>query len=136
MTNFVALTIDTNCYIIINARAGEIMYKDKIILTPKEILEKEFKIDARGYRMQEVDKFLDVVIGDYNELFGTIDRLEDEKEQLLNDIMRLKQEIRTIKTNLEVAKGKGEREVTNVDIIRRISQLEKYVYGVKNNIDE
>jgi len=124
------------CYIIINARAGEIMYKDKIILTPKEILEKEFKIDARGYRMQEVDKFLDVVIGDYNELFGTIDRLEDEKEQLLNDIMRLKQEIRTIKTNLEVAKGKGEREVTNVDIIRRISQLEKYVYGVKNNIDE
>jgi len=124
------------CYIIINARAGEIMYKDKIILTPKEILEKEFKIDARGYRMQEVDKFLDVVIGDYNELFSTIDRLEDEKEQLLNDIMRLKQEIRTIKTNLEVAKGKGEREVTNVDIIRRISQLEKYVYGVKNNIDE
>lgn len=112
------------------------MYKDKIILTPKEILEKEFKIDARGYRMQEVDKFLDVVIGDYNELFSTIDRLEDEKEQLLNDIMRLKQEIRTIKTNLEVAKGKGEREVTNVDIIRRISQLEKYVYGVKNNMDE
>lgn len=119
--------------IIIIAKAGEIMYKDKVILTPKEILEKEFKIDARGYRMQEVDKFLDVVIGDYNEFISTIDRLEDEKEQLLNDIMRLKQEIRTIKTNLEVVKGKGEREITNVDIMRRISQLEKYVYGIKND---
>ena len=112
------------------------MYKDKIILTPKEILEKEFKIDARGYRMQEVDKFLDIIMGDYNELFNIIDQLEDEKEQLLNDIMRLKQEIRTIKTNLEVAKGKGEKEVTNVDIIRRISQLEKYVYGIKNHDEE
>ena len=33
------------------------MYRDEILLTPKDILEKEFKIDARGYRMQEVDKF-------------------------------------------------------------------------------
>jgi DivIVA domain-containing protein len=30
-------------------------------------LEKEFKIDARGYRPQEVDKFLDMVIRDYTE---------------------------------------------------------------------
>ena len=109
------------------------MYKDKIILSAKEILEKDFKIDARGYRMQEVDKFLDLVIRDYNEFTSIIDQLEEEKEQLLNDIMRLKQEIRTIKTNLEVVKGKGEREITNVDIIRRISQLEKYVYGIKND---
>lgn len=110
-------------------KVGDDVYKENIILTPKEILEKDFKIDARGYRMQEVDKFLDIIIGDYNEFFNTIDRLEDEKEQLLNDIMRLKQEIRTIKTNIEVAKNNGEREVTNLDIIRRISQLEKLVYG-------
>ena len=37
------------------------MIEDKLYLTPEEILEKEFKIDARGYRMQEVDKFLDMV---------------------------------------------------------------------------
>ena len=42
------------------------MYNDKIFLTPKEILDKEFKIDARGYRPQEVDKFLDMVIRDYS----------------------------------------------------------------------
>ena len=35
-----------------------ILYNDRLYLTPQEILEKEFKIDARGYRPQEVDKFL------------------------------------------------------------------------------
>ena len=33
---------------------------DRITLTMQDILEKEFKIDARGYRPQEVDKFLDI----------------------------------------------------------------------------
>ena len=43
------------------------MYRDRIVLSIQDILEKEFKIDARGYRLQEVDKFLDTIIGDYNE---------------------------------------------------------------------
>ena len=45
------------------------MLNDRITLSSAEILEKEFKIDARGYRLQEVDKFLDIVIHDYNEYF-------------------------------------------------------------------
>ena len=40
---------------------------DKIVLSPEEIYEKEFKIDARGYRPQEVDNFLDIIIKDYAE---------------------------------------------------------------------
>ena len=108
------------------------MYQNKISLKPQDILEKEFKIDTRGYRLKEVDQFLDIIISDYEELFKIIRQNEREKEELLQEIMQLKQEIRNIKTNLEVVKGKGEREVTNVDIMRRISQLEKYVYGIKN----
>ena len=37
------------------------MYNNRIYLTPQEILDKEFKIDARGYRPQEVDKYLDLI---------------------------------------------------------------------------
>lgn len=48
------------------------MYSDKIYLTPQEILDKEFKIDARGYRPQEVDKYLDMVIRDYTEFINII----------------------------------------------------------------
>ena len=52
---------------------------DRITLTMQDILEKEFKIDARGYRPQEVDKFLDIIIKDYNEYNNIIRNLEKEK---------------------------------------------------------
>ena len=51
------------------------MYNDRITLTMQDILEKEFKIDARGYRLQEVDKFLEVIIKDYNEYNNIIKSL-------------------------------------------------------------
>ena len=54
---------------------------DRITLTMQDILEKEFKIDARGYRPQEVDKFLDIIIKDYNEYNNIIRNLEKEKVQ-------------------------------------------------------
>ena len=44
------------------------MYQNKINLTPQDILDKEFKIDTRGYRLKEVDQFLDIVISDYSSL--------------------------------------------------------------------
>ena len=43
------------------------MYHDRILLTNKDIYEKEFKVDTRGYRPQEVDKFLDDIMRDYEE---------------------------------------------------------------------
>ena len=55
---------------------------DRITLTMQDILEKEFKIDARGYRPQEVDKFLDIIIKDYNEYNNIIKSLEKEKREL------------------------------------------------------
>ena len=54
------------------------MYNDRLYLTPQEILEKEFKIDARGYRPQEVDKFLDMVIRDYTEYSNIVRKLEKD----------------------------------------------------------
>ena len=63
------------------------MYQNKITLTPQEILEKDFKIDTRGYRLKEVDQFLDVIIGDYEQFFTIIDSLEKEKAELLREIM-------------------------------------------------
>ncbi|MFB8734974.1 DivIVA domain-containing protein [Bacillus sp. SL00103] len=41
------------------------MLADKVKLSAKEILEKEFKTGVRGYKQEEVDKFLDMVIKDY-----------------------------------------------------------------------
>jgi len=105
------------------------MYQNKVTLTPQDILEKEFKIDTSGYRLKEVDQFLDVIIGDYEQFLVLLKNSEKEKEELLEEIMSLKQEIRNLKMSIEIAKSGDNKEVTNVDVMRRLSQLEKIVYG-------
>ena len=104
------------------------MYQEKIILTPQDILEKEFKVDTRGYRLKEVDKFLDLIIRAYEQFVDIIGKLALEKKELLEENIRLKTEFRNIKMNMEILR-QGEKEVTNVDILQRLSHLEKIVYG-------
>ena len=107
------------------------MYNDRIYLTPQDILEKEFKIDARGYRPQEVDKYLDMVIRDYTEYNSIIKKLENEIKDLMDDNQKLKQEIRSLNEKLEISKSSesNTKTLTNVDLLKRISQLEKVVFG-------
>ena len=110
------------------------MYQEQFNLSSKDILEKEFKIDTRGYRLKEVDQFLDLIISDYEQFFKIIKEKDKEKEELLDEIMSLKQENRNLKTSLEIAKSSEDGDATNkgvsnVDIMRRLSQLEKIVYG-------
>ena len=109
------------------------MYQNKITLMPQDILEKDFKIDTRGYRLKEVDQFLDIIIGDYEQFLEIINNLEKEKADLLGEIMNLKQELRNSQLSTEVATSRGTGEVTNVDILKRLSQLEKMVYGSRSN---
>lgn len=104
------------------------MYNDKIALTMKDILEKDFKIDASGYRMQEVDQFLDIIIRDYNEYNNIVKKLTEENRRLVDENSSLKQEVRSLKSSIDAVKG-GEKEITNVDLLRRISQLEKIILG-------
>lgn len=94
----------------------------------QDILEKEFKIDARGYRLQEVDKFLDIIIKDYNEYNNIVRSLEKDKKLLLEENQALRNEVRNLKSSIDAAKI-GEKEITNVDLLRRISQLEKIILG-------
>ncbi len=107
-----------------------ILYNDKLYLTPKEILEKEFKIDARGYRPQEVDKYLDMIIRDYTEYENIIKKFEQDIKDLTEDNITLKQELRRLQNELEIAKkGETPSRSNNVDLLKRISQLEKAVFG-------
>lgn len=104
------------------------MIQDKINHLPQEVVEKEFKIDTRGYRVKEVDQYLDEMIEDMETCFDYIKKLEMEKEELLTEIMNLKRELRNTKMSIDIAKS-GASEVTNMDVLRRVSNLEKIVYG-------
>ena len=99
-----------------------------VSLSIQDILEKEFKIDTRGYRPQEVDSFLDVIMRDYNEYNNIIKALVKDNKSLMAENHTLKEEVRNLKSSIEAAKY-GEKEITNVDLLRRISQLEKISLG-------
>ena len=103
-----------------------VMNKNLIKLTPKDILQKEFKIDTRGFCLKEVDQYLDDIIRDYQAYDKIVDELEAENENLRDEILNLKQEIRDLKGALE---GRPQESINNLDVLRRLSQLEKTVYG-------
>lgn len=107
------------------------MYQDRIMLTVKDIYDKEFKLDTRGYRPQEVDKFLDVIMRDYEEFILINKELSKEIKDLTNDNLKLKQEIRSLKMKLDVLKDTVDDETgsTSVDVLKRLSNLEKIIYG-------
>ena len=103
------------------------MFNGRIALSPQDIFDKEFKIDTRGYRLQEVDKYLDQIIKDYVEFINIIKELRNENKALERENIDLKHELRDLRANIDIVK-KSEKEITNVDILRRLSQLEKYIY--------
>jgi DivIVA domain-containing protein len=96
------------------------MLSDKIQLTAKDILEKEFKTAMRGYKPEDVDKFLDTIIKDY-------EFMQQEIEELQQDNLRLKKQ-------LDEASRRPSTQAagtTNFDILKRLSNLEKHVFGDK-----
>ena len=107
------------------------MNKNLINLTPEDILNKEFRIDTRGYRLKEVDQFLDEIIADYQTFNKIILDLQKEKEDQTEIILALKQEIRDLKTTVEISRSANKDDIsgTNLDILKRLSALEKAVFG-------
>lgn len=108
------------------------MYEVDIHLSPKEILNKEFKFDAKGYRPKEVDEYLDIIIEDYNEFIRLIKRLEKDNKKLREENAELKNDLRKMKQILETQEdnnSNGKFVSNNVDLLRRLSNLEKIVYG-------
>lgn len=108
---------------------------NKIQLSPKKILNKQFQIDFKGYSATEVDYFLDTVKEDYetfammlNESYDQIERLENEVESLKVKLNQLEKERMIQQDNM---KSMEENLSSNVDLLKRISSLEREVYKDK-----
>lgn len=104
----------------------------KIQLTPKKIEGKEFKIDFKGYNADEVDLFLDVVMEDYERFASLLSKAFEEIDDYKNQILELNEKIE----RLEMEKALQAKNIaimeenanTNVDILKRLSLLEKAVF--------
>lgn len=104
----------------------------KIQLNPTKILNKQFQVDFKGYSAAEVDYFLDIVINDYetfknllNLAYERIETLNAKNAELKEQIKSLEQENAMNRNQLSLAEG---ATVNNVDLLKRISALEKEVF--------
>ncbi|WP_058307614.1 cell division regulator GpsB [Gracilibacillus massiliensis] len=88
-------------------------------LNGKDILEKSFKTSMRGYNQEDVDEYLDVIIQDYEFFQQEISRLQQEND-------RLKKQ----SDNTRIRPSTSNHQV-NYDILKRLSNLEKAVFGKK-----
>ncbi|WP_161879655.1 cell division regulator GpsB [Alkalibacterium sp. MB6] len=100
-------------------------------LTQKEILEKDFKTKVRGYDSTEVDEFLDIVIRDYEAFQNEIDKLKSENNRLLDKLDEQAKQMSTQHQNQQQSSS----SVTNFDILKRLSNLERHVFGSKLDND-
>ncbi|MBP2098034.1 cell division regulator GpsB [Enterococcus rivorum] len=101
-----------------------------LVYSPKDILQKEFKTKMRGYDPEEVDEFLDNVIKDYEAYNKELLILQEENNRLLAkmDQMAKVQQAMPRGGAQEVPKSTA---VTNFDILKRLSNLEREVFGKK-----
>ena len=98
-------------------------------LTAKNNYEKEFKKSrTKGYSEDDVNDYLDLIIEDYMKL-----------DKLLTKLKELEIENQNLKIKVEALKNSSREDkpvqVTNVDILKRLSKLEIAVFGPggKNN---
>ncbi|MGL4821270.1 MAG: cell division regulator GpsB [Bacilli bacterium] len=88
-------------------------------LTVQQIVDQEFKTAMRGYKPEDVDNFLDLVIKDYEMYNKIIEELQAENQKLKRTSEDQKN--RTI----------SPYSANTPDISRRLSKLENRVFGDK-----
>lgn len=92
-----------------------------IKLTSKDILEKEFKKSVKGYNIDQVDQYLDQIMEDYDNFEKVINELRIENERLKDELSGT-----TKKTTPQPSTSN-----MNYDILKRLANLEKAVFGDK-----
>ena len=60
---------------------------------------------------------------------ATIKVGQREKKDLIDENIRLKQQVRNARSKLDVLRSAAPTEVSNADLLRRLSNLEKIIYG-------
>jgi len=110
---------------------------------PNDILQKEFKTKMRGYDPTEVDQFLDGIIKDYETLTSEIGQLKSDNERLMQARNAGAGNNNNANSNFQQARSQNNRMrptqkpatssiaegTTNYDILKRVSNLEKRVFG-------
>ncbi|WP_165006667.1 MULTISPECIES: cell division regulator GpsB [unclassified Enterococcus] len=102
-----------------------------LVYSPKDILQQEFKTKMRGYDPIEVDEFLDNIIKDYETYSKELLALQEENDKLSAKVAQLSKTQGAAQTRVQQAEAPKSVAVTNFDILKRLSNLEREVFGKK-----
>lgn len=97
-------------------------------LTTEEIVNKQFKKSMRGYDVEQVDEFLNEIIADFDKFEKTLNTLKAQNESLKDQIRRDQIDIDIEKTMTQPMKPLN---TIDSDLLKRIANLEKAVFGVR-----
>ncbi|ASP28541.1 hypothetical protein SCORR_v1c07690 [Spiroplasma corruscae] len=107
--------------------------KGYLKLSKTDILEKDFEVEYKGYKVEEVDSFLDMVLEDYKyfeevepRFSAKIKELEQKNMKLIKELEEKVSLLRNTEEQLEKLTRSG---VNNSSIIKRLSNLEKENYN-------
>jgi len=110
----------------------------KLLLTSKDILNKEFTKNVKGYDAFEVDNFLDLVLKDYKVIDNVVENLNGQIANLKKANQDLENELETLRTST-VKKAKQTFVVNdysrldNLELLKKISLYENKLYEL--NVD-
>ena len=115
----------------------------KLFLNSETIMNHLFKVVGKNaYDAAEVDKFLDSIIKDYKKVEENTLVLKKEYENVIAKNRALEQEKRSLEVELEKYKArfaniKASDNVTNdnIELVRRINSLEKFLWAHGFNPD-
>ncbi len=107
----------------------------KLVLSSEEIGNKVFKGVPRGYDPYEVDKFLDSIISDYEKVEENYLASQEEMRGLNEKIRKLEEERHYLEIELSKIKAKYTNvkptdavNDDNINLIKRINVLEKFLW--------
>ena len=99
----------------------------KLLLTSKDILNKQFKKNVKGYDPLEVDMFLDQVLKDYKVIDNVVVNLNDKIVELKKQNQELEKEVDSLKTQI-AKKGKQTFVVNDYSRLDNLSLYENKLY--------
>lgn len=112
----------------------------KVRLSEKEILDKVFKPNVKGYDANEVDDFLDLIRADYlafasfqKESMSYIADLEGRNAKLSKQVHDLEVEFNKVKSKINGITDSDSITSENLEYIQRIKKLEEALF--KKGVD-
>lgn len=118
---------------------------EQVKYTQKDILERVFKQKRMGvgYDPADVDSFLDDIIKDYGVFGSRVEQLKSEVVRLqvaLKDaqdqLVAVKQQPVQTASQPQPVEDQRQAAVTNLDLIKRVANLERVVFGRDHNSAE